>query len=197
MEEQDCSKCGSKGTESGDQLCPGGILAEKQSVAQHSQPEQADGDFKTSDIMRRSGKFDMCQGRYFSVEKKNRIIEMFISLSGRLNRKRYIGRSLMAGVAVVVGYIMSLLIIGVCSLLSDALAKMMMVILPVFMMGLLMIVRVSLSARRCHDLNKSGWLYIAVIIPILGVLIALYLLFAKGTEGNNKYGEDISEIEGW
>ena len=103
----------------------------------------------------------------------------------------------MAGVAVVVGYIMSLLIIGVCSLLSDALAKMMMVILPVFMMGLLMIVRVSLSARRCHDLNKSGWLYIAVIIPILGVLIALYLLFAKGTEGNNKYGEDISEIEGW
>jgi len=48
---------------------------------------------------------------------------------------------------------------------------------------------------RLHDLNYSGWisipfLLVALFVPPLGMIAGLYLLFKKGTEGKNKYGED-------
>ena len=46
------------------------------------------------------------------------------------------------------------------------------------------ITNISLSVRRCHDTNKSGWF---CIIPIVGVY---YIFFAKGTNGNNRFGDE-------
>lgn len=200
MDEQYCSKCGSKITECEAKFCPncgGSIIEEKQPVAKPYESAQVDCDFKSSDTVGLSKKIDMYLGKYVSGDKKYRLIEMFGTFSGRLNRKRYFGRSLLLGAATAVIYIVGLLIVGICSVLSNALAGMVGVFLAVLMMVMVMLVHISLGARRCHDLDKSGWLYIAVMIPFLGALVALYLLFAKGTEGNNKYGEDISETEGW
>ena len=47
-----------------------------------------------------------------------------------------------------------------------------------------------LSIRRLHDLNKSGWFSLLLLIPYIGVLFAIYMLFFKGTDGPNQYGED-------
>ncbi|EGS32643.1 MULTISPECIES: DUF805 domain-containing protein [Megasphaera] len=44
--------------------------------------------------------------------------------------------------------------------------------------------------RRLHDRNKSGWHCIIMYLPYIGILFWVYLLFAKGTKGNNKYGPD-------
>ena len=44
------------------------------------------------------------------------------------------------------------------------------------------------GVKRCHDLDKSGWLYLLIAIPVVGSIFSLYLLFAKGAEQNNKYG---------
>lgn len=44
------------------------------------------------------------------------------------------------------------------------------------------------GVKRCHDLDKSGWLYLLLVIPVVGSIFSLYLLFAKGAEQNNKYG---------
>ena len=43
---------------------------------------------------------------------------------------------------------------------------------------------ICLTIKRWHDLNKSGWytLLCLLIIP------AIYIIFAKGTDGPNKYG---------
>lgn len=46
----------------------------------------------------------------------------------------------------------------------------------------------SLNVRRCHDLNKSGWWLLLLFIPFVNFLFVLYLLFAKGTEGFNRFG---------
>ena len=46
------------------------------------------------------------------------------------------------------------------------------------------------AIRRLHDLNRSGWFLIAAIIPLLNFVLGIYLLFFKGTEGYNQYGED-------
>ena len=47
----------------------------------------------------------------------------------------------------------------------------------------------TLSIRRLHDSNKSGWWLLTAFIPFLGPFIYLYLMgIEKGTEGENNYG---------
>ena len=55
----------------------------------------------------------------------------------------------------------------------------------------------SLTVRRLHDLDKSWtWIFLC-FIPIIGWLFLLYLLFAKGTIGTNKYGTDPLEYHSY
>lgn len=46
----------------------------------------------------------------------------------------------------------------------------------------------SLAIRRLHDLNTSGWYVLLTFIPF-GQFLILWLMFKKGTEGTNRYGE--------
>ncbi|TXR53892.1 DUF805 domain-containing protein [Reinekea thalattae] len=45
------------------------------------------------------------------------------------------------------------------------------------------------TIKRCHDLNKSGWFCLLCFVPVIGVLPSLYLLFVKGDDSANNYGE--------
>lgn len=45
-----------------------------------------------------------------------------------------------------------------------------------------------LAVRRLHDLNSSGWFVLISFAPF-GQLLILWLMFKKGTEGVNDYGE--------
>lgn len=49
---------------------------------------------------------------------------------------------------------------------------------------------IAVAVRRMHDLGKSGWWVLIVLIPILGVLIMIYWFVQRGTEGANDYGPD-------
>lgn len=46
----------------------------------------------------------------------------------------------------------------------------------------------SLTVRRLHDLDSSGWWYLVVMIPFLGPLYLICLMFLKGTDGPNRFG---------
>lgn len=46
----------------------------------------------------------------------------------------------------------------------------------------------SVTVRRLHDLNKSGWMYFIVLIPIAGAIWLLVLLCTEGDQGENQYG---------
>lgn len=55
----------------------------------------------------------------------------------------------------------------------------------------------SVTVRRLHDRDMSGWWYLGVLIlgqvPYLGVLISigfLVLMALKGTDGPNRFGPD-------
>lgn len=52
------------------------------------------------------------------------------------------------------------------------------------------VVHVFLVIRRLHDLNRSGWYYFVLLVPLVNVLFSLYLFFAPGTVGPNQYGAD-------
>lgn len=49
---------------------------------------------------------------------------------------------------------------------------------------------IAVGVRRLHDLGKSGWWYLIILIPILGALVLLFFFVQKGTDGANEYGVD-------
>jgi len=42
--------------------------------------------------------------------------------------------------------------------------------------------------RRLHDVGKSGWFFLIVLIPLIGAIWLLILLFRDGEQGENKWG---------
>jgi uncharacterized membrane protein YhaH (DUF805 family) len=48
----------------------------------------------------------------------------------------------------------------------------------------------SVVVRRLHDVGKSGWFYLIILIPLLGIIWMLVLLVSNGNVGENKYGAD-------
>ena len=46
----------------------------------------------------------------------------------------------------------------------------------------------AVGARRLHDTNKSGWMQLIWLIPILGWIYMIYLLVQDGDVADNQYG---------
>ena len=45
-----------------------------------------------------------------------------------------------------------------------------------------------ITIRRLHDMNRSGWLILLFLLPVVNILLGLYLLLGSGTAGINNYG---------
>lgn len=106
---------------------------------------------------------------------------------GRLNRLRYLKYTLIwsfgAGAFLTVVVLLLSKITGSNEgFLLDAVDALIM-----FAMGL---GNLMLNIRRCHDLDMHGAFALLCILPLINVLFTLYLLFARGTVGWNKYGAD-------
>ncbi len=49
----------------------------------------------------------------------------------------------------------------------------------------------TLAVRRLHDRGRSAWWLLALAVPLLGpIWMAVELLFRRGTEGENQFGDD-------
>jgi uncharacterized membrane protein YhaH (DUF805 family) len=60
---------------------------------------------------------------------------------------------------------------------------------PILLMGIIV------QIKRWHDRDKSGWWILVHFIPILGTLWCLMECgFAKGTDGQNRFGPDPLQI---
>jgi uncharacterized membrane protein YhaH (DUF805 family) len=46
---------------------------------------------------------------------------------------------------------------------------------------------IAVGARRLHDTDKSGWLQLVGIVPIIGWILAIYWL-AQPTKSPNRFG---------
>ena len=50
---------------------------------------------------------------------------------------------------------------------------------------------IAVSVRRLHDLNKSGWWYLLLLIPIIGPIVLIVWFIKRGTDGPNAYGQPV------
>lgn len=48
----------------------------------------------------------------------------------------------------------------------------------------------AVAIRRLHDTDKSGWMLLIYLIPLVGSIILLVFLVSEGTHGENTYGPD-------
>ena len=46
----------------------------------------------------------------------------------------------------------------------------------------------TVIVRRLHDIEKSGWFFLIVLIPIVGILYLIYLFIQEGNMSENIYG---------
>jgi len=100
----------------------------------------------------------------------------YSTFAGRASRSAFWYWALfevLAGIAATVADAL-LGTVGVVSLLTT---------LGLFLPGL------AVSVRRLHDVNKTGWNYLWMFIPVLGWLYLLILFVQAGTPGPNQYGD--------
>lgn len=49
---------------------------------------------------------------------------------------------------------------------------------------------ISVTVRRLHDTDRSGWWFFIIFIPIIGSIVLFIFEVLRGTIGPNKYGVD-------
>ena len=54
----------------------------------------------------------------------------------------------------------------------------------------LMLPTLSVTVRRLHDTDRSGWWYFISLVPAIGPLVLFVFLVLGGTEGRNRFGMD-------
>jgi len=97
-----------------------------------------------------------------------------LGFAGRLDRLSFLNASLLGTVISYLG-MMVMLKTGKIGLLA-----------PFVLFSLVYYFRCL--ALRLHDTNRSGWLSLILLVPLLGFILALIMLFIPGTPMDNDYG---------
>ncbi|GMQ61774.1 DUF805 domain-containing protein [Vallitalea maricola] len=118
---------------------------------------------------------------------------LYFNFNGRLNRLRYFLYDIPLSIIMVIAYF-----IAMNKIIIDTSLTSTYIYIGIYYMILIIcsISKLTLTVRRLHDLNKTGWLaliqllYLIPFIRIVSGIFVLYLLFAPGTDGENKYGDN-------
>jgi len=111
----------------------------------------------------------------------------FFSTKGRIGRLRYLAYSVGA---YFLTYIPMAAIMGIAYSIGDSGSmNPLLISIPMGIVGIIMFVFfIIITKRRLNDLNRTGWLSLLFIIPLVNIVIWIYTVFFSGTKGNNNYG---------
>jgi uncharacterized membrane protein YhaH (DUF805 family) len=113
----------------------------------------------------------------FQDAVRSALTENYANFNGRARRSAYWYFALFAFIVDVVAFIIDQAL-GTYPLVYG------LAVLALLLPGL------GLGVRRLHDTNRSGWLILLGIIPIVGAIILLVFFVGEGTPGDNQYGPD-------
>ena len=92
-------------------------------------------------------------------------------------------------IGFIIGFIASLIGFDEGSTTMGKLQLPVMGLLQLPLTLFLVIAGLSLSVRRLHDIDRSGWWFL-IIFTIVGVFVLIYWACKKGDEGENRFGAD-------
>jgi uncharacterized membrane protein YhaH (DUF805 family) len=114
----------------------------------------------------------------------------FFSPSSRINRLRYWAHSMLFTFAMFA-------VIAVIGLLSAMVSTTLGIVLVVVAYIVMIAFSFILVIQRLHDLNKTGWLSLLMLVPLANIYLFVLVIFFKGTEGRNNYGLQTPPNKTW
>lgn len=113
---------------------------------------------------------------------------------GRIGRLRYLAYVWAISMLMLPLLVLILALAGAAHLVNgtaDMTALSTMLYLPAVALALM------IARRRLNDLDRSGWWGLLLLVPFVNFFMSLYLLFAAGSEGANRYGPPAGPNTGW
>jgi uncharacterized membrane protein YhaH (DUF805 family) len=83
-------------------------------------------------------------------------------------------------------FVLFYVIIAVVLAVVDAMIGM-PILGSIFMLALL-VPSLAVGARRLHDIGKSGWWQLLVLVPLIGAIILIVFWVLDSKPGDNEYG---------
>jgi uncharacterized membrane protein YhaH (DUF805 family) len=114
---------------------------------------------------------------------KRVFLEKYVCFEGRANRKEFWYSFLFVAVVNII-----------LSLIFGRTGKVGMIIQIVWSLAVLL-PTLGVGARRLHDINKTGWLLLLSLIPIVGEIILIIWWVKEGDKTDNQYGPVPEEIK--
>lgn len=133
------------------------------------------------------------------------MLEAYLMLSGRLRRRSYLGYSILLWIIIFIATPLAAWAASMAPYHPQVAEILVVVTLGVFVAW----ATIALAAKRLHDRNQSGWWALLMLPGVgyslsytsqaeswtfglaaggLGFLFFLYLVFAPGTDGPNRFG---------
>ena len=115
--------------------------------------------------------------------------KQYAVFSGRARRKEY-------WMFVLFAFIIQILAAVLDNLLDITFPGPYMFYGPIYIIaGLVMILpNLAVTIRRLHDTGKSGWFIFISLIPFIGSIWLLVLMFTNSQPGENSYGPNPKEV---
>jgi len=123
--------------------------------------------------------------RYFLDTIKNR----YAQFTGRASRSEFWYFALFYFIADLIAAIMDAFVLNPMLGATPEQAAKGGILQMIIALGLLL-PSIALGIRRLHDIGKSGWWYLLVLIPIIGWVALLYFYILDSQPGANAYGEN-------
>ncbi len=110
----------------------------------------------------------------------------FFAASGRIGRLRYLAYG--TGLNLLV-YAVMFAVMGSAAVTGSPEAFAGIGGVVAFLLYLMLFVfSVIFVKRRLNDLDKSGWFFLLFFIPVVNLIMLIYLVFFRGSEGSNRFG---------
>lgn len=119
-----------------------------------------------------------------NANKMNILTELFITASGRLNRQAFIYRTLFVTLFFSV-------ISGILTIISTLTIGFPFYVIQLVLAIINTVCGFTLSIRRLHDMDRCGLWALFLWVPLLNLILSVFLLFKRGTDGPNSYGQDL------
>lgn len=118
------------------------------------------------------------------------ISKMLFSFSGRVPRSAFWIATTITSTTMIQLVLTTVRLNRTGGVIPDPIAIVLLII-EVCILLACMWVNFAIYAKRWHDLAKSGWMSLVLLVPVLGALyVTIYLGFVKGADEENQYGDN-------
>ena len=102
------------------------------------------------------------------------VLKKSFSFSGRIDRRQY-----------WLFILLMLVIMAVCAWFTNKIPS-----LPLWQIFaiLMLLPYVSATAKRLHDIDKSGFWFLSILVPVFGWIYLFVLTIENGEDSTNRYG---------